>query len=241
VEMSAYRAATLRNQGIIGEATNAFPRATGKRVIVATGGKTTSREENIAGLTSAINLAVIMKTTINDHYADATEHTTAIDNVNTLVAPAPTNIASLIVSVTEIITSYVAHDNDAELPANWVFHAAQEAGDHSLASVVPPVSLQECITRLIDIKAKYNGHDADATAHGVSGTNQEGTADPAYGTAIRVVAPMVKSGDSVAWSILDSGTGTVVGVSAIAGNGFVDFTFDADPQNDAVISCIVTG
>ena len=46
----------------------------------------------------------------------------------------------------------------------------------------------------------------------------------------------VLPGDSVSWSILDSGTGTVTGVSAVAGTAGITFTFSADPQNDAIIS-----
>lgn len=107
-----------------------------------------------AGLDSALALAVSLKASINAHYADASEHTTAIDNVNTLVAADPDDVPSLIVSVTEMITSYVAHDDDAELASLWAYHAAQEAGDHSLASVAAPVNLHDCIVRLNDIQTK---------------------------------------------------------------------------------------
>jgi len=37
------------------------------------------------------------------------------------------------------------------------------------------------------------------------------------------------AGDIVVWSILDSGTGSVTGVSAVAGAGSITFTFSADP------------
>jgi len=49
----------------------------------------------------------------------------------------------------------------------------------------------------------------------------------------------VKGGDMVSWAILKAGTGTVTGVSAVASNGGITFTFSADPQDDAIISYCV--
>jgi len=240
VELTIDRAIRLHRWGFIaGPISHPVP-PTPWQVIGGNRGKITSREENIAGLASAIGLANDLKASINASYADILDHTTAPDTVNVITSPAPVTLAALITLVTEMITSYVAHDDDAELGAGWLYHDAQEAGDHSLASVVAPINLQECITRLNDIKAKYNAHDADGTCHGVGSNHQVGSADAAYGAAIRVVLPGVLPNDLATWGILDSGTGTVVGVAAAAGNGYVDFTFDADPQNDAVISYLVT-
>jgi len=240
VELTLDRAIRLYRWGFIaGPISHPVP-PTPWQVIGGSRGKITSREENIAGLASAIGLANDCKASINASYADVADHTAGADAVNVIVSPNPLTLVALITLVTEMITSYVAHDDDAELAANWVFHAAQEAGEHSLASVVAPINLQECITRLNDIKAKYNGHDADNTCHGVGSNHQVAAADAAYGAAIRVVSPGVLPNDLAVWGILDSGTGTVVGVAAAAGNGYVDFTFDSDPQNDAIISYLVT-
>lgn len=208
--------------------------------IAAEDADTMSREENVAGLSSAITLANSMKTVLNAHAADATDHTTAIDNVNFPIATADaTDLASLLTLVGDELTAYDAHDADAELGAAWVFHAAQETGDHSLVTAAAPTTLEEAVTRLNDLKAKYNAHDADASAHGVGSQHQESTADAAYGAANLVSVANVQSGDIVSWSILDSGTGTVTGVSAVAGSGSITFTFSADPQNDAIISYCV--
>ena len=49
----------------------------------------------------------------------------------------------------------------------------------------------------------------------------------------------VKVGDQVSWAVLNDGTGNVTGVSAVAADGGVTFTFSADPQDDAIISYIV--
>jgi len=202
--------------------------------------KTTSRDENIDGLSSAIALANSLKTITDAHAVDAAEHTSGADTTNyPIVAADATDLTDLITLVTELLTAYDAHDADAELAGAWAFHVAQEAGDHSLASAVAPTTLNECITRLNDLKAKYNAHDADGTAHTTGSTHQEATADAALGVAILVTEANVLSGDHVVWSILDSGTGTVVGVSGVAGAGTITFTFDADPQDDAVITYAV--
>jgi len=249
VELTVDRAIKLHRQGFIAgpiyrppvpEPWQAKMDLLETMVVAGNGNKTTSREENIAGLASAVALANALKVTLNAHYADALDHTTAPDTANTVVSETANDIPTLITLVTELLTSYDTHDADAELVANWVYHKAQEAGDHSLASAVAPTTLQECITRLNDIKAKYNAHDADNTTHGVGSAHQEATADAAYGAAIRVAATGALTGDLVTWGILDSGTGTVIGVSAAAGKDIVDFTFDADPQNDAIITYLIT-
>lgn len=209
-------------------------------VVSADSEKTTSREENVAGLSSAITLANALKTTMNAHAADGVEHGTAADATNFPISAADaTDATDLITLVTELLTAYDAHEGDSELGAAWVFHNAQEAGDVSLASAVAPTTLQECITRLNDLKTKFNSHDADATAHTVGSAHQEATANAAYGAAILVSDASVATGDFVQWGILDSGTGTVTGVSAAAGSGGITFTFSGDPQNDAIINYMV--
>ncbi len=236
VDMDPSRAATLRAIGIIGGSAEPQPAASIRLLIAGAENYTPTREENVAGLASALALAAGLKTSINAHYADVTEHTAGADAAHTLVLGAPYDIPTLIASITEMMASYVLHDDDAELGAAWAYHAAQEAGNHSLASVAAPINLQECITRLNDIQAKYNGHDADGTAHGTDTLHQNATAAAAYGATILIALPAVAPGDYVLWSILNDGTGNVTGVSAVAVAGGVQFTFSADPQNDAIIS-----
>lgn len=209
--------------------------------IAADDAKTTSREENVAGLSSAITLANSLKTVMNAHAADAAEHTGAegADDVNFPVTTADaSDLATLLALSGDLLTAYDEHDADAEA-VTPDFHAATEAGDHSLTSAVTPTTLQEAVTRLNDLKAKFNAHDADSTAHDTGSQHQESTADAAYGAAILVSKSGVASGDLVVWGILDSGTGTVTGVSAVAGTDSITFTFSDDPQNDAIISYAV--
>lgn len=206
------------------------------KVKSASGGKTTSREENVDGLSSAIALANSLKSTMNDHAADAVEHGTSADAVNFPVStPDADSIVTLIELVTNLMTAYVAHNADALLGSGWAFHNAQQLGN-TLASVVAPTNLQECITRLNDLKAKYNTHESSATSHTVGSAHTEAEADAAYGAAIKVDISEMESTDSIVWSILDAGTGTVKGVSAVAYSGYAIFTFSADPQNDCIIS-----
>jgi hypothetical protein len=199
-------------------------------------GRLTSREENVAALASALALAAGVRTKFNAHCADVLDHTTAPDIDNPVTGDDPATLAQLLAFTGALLAAYDAHDADAEKVANWVYHDAQEAGDHSLASVVAPTDLQECVTRLNDMKTKFNAHDADATAHGVGSAHQVATAAAAYGAIVRIPEPGAQAGDLIGWSLLDSGTGVVKGVTATAGAGHVDFEFSADPQNDAVIS-----
>ncbi len=86
-------------------------------------------------------------------------------------------LASVLLLTNDLIIAYDAHDADAELAGAWVFHAAQEISDYSLSSAVLATTLDEAITRLNDLKAKYNLHDADGTTHGVASSHQEATDD----------------------------------------------------------------
>ena len=240
VELSLDRAIRLHRWGfIVGPISMPVP-PSAWQTIAGTARRATSREENVAGLASACDLANDLRTQLNAHYADVADHTAAPDTDHVIVGTGAISLAALLALTAEMLTSYDAHDADAELPANWVYHAAQEAGDHSLASAAAPVNLQECITRLNDLKGKFNAHDADNTCHGVGSKYQVASADAAYGAVVRIPAQGVELTDLTAWGILDSGSGTVVGVRAAAGNGHVDFEFDADPQNDCIISYLVT-
>ena len=122
-------------------------------------------------LANAIEFANDIKTEYELHRADAAQHTTSADAVNVITAADATDFDSLIILIDDIIVQYDAHEGDAELASSWLYHAAQEASDHSLASLVSPQTVDEAITRLEDIKLKYNAHDNDGTAHGVAGSH----------------------------------------------------------------------
>lgn len=61
------------------------------------------------------------------------------------------------------------------------------------------------------------------------------------GDAAEVVSVTgVATGDVVTWSILDNGTNSVTGVSAVAGTDQITFTFSGDPSSDTIISYMVS-
>jgi hypothetical protein len=196
---------------------------------------TMSREENIAGLASAIVLANALKVTLNAHAADAVEHGTAADAVNFPVATAnATNLATLLALSGSLLTAYAAHNADAMLGAAWAFHNAQ-VNANALVSAVTPVTLEEAVTRLNDLKAKYNAHEGSAVSHTAGSAHTEGAANAAYGNTNRVPIATVLGTDSIWIDLVDGGVGVVTLTTATMGAGFVDIQFSADPQNSAIV------
>ena len=203
---------------------------------------TTSRDMNVAGLASAITLATELRTDYSAHVADygeSTEEHKALHTAGQLAATSvvPYNLATLLTLVNDLTAKYTLHNTDAasETPT---YHIAQGT-TRVLASTTAVTTLAGAITRLNDIKAKFNLHDADAVAHTTGSKYQIAATDAALGAAIFVPMANVKAGDMVSWAILKAGSGTVTGVSAVASNGGITFTFSADPQNDAIISYCV--
>ena len=223
---------TITNAGV---ASLALP-----KMVAANGGDTMTREENVAGLSSAITLANEIRTDFIAHAANATRHTTG-QQATTAIPAACTNLATLKTLAAALLTAYAAHNTDMAKAADWAYHTAQ-GKDSALTSAVAPTTLAECITRLNDLKVKYNDHEDETTGHADGASvvaNQVAATDADYGDTNRVPVAGVTTGDVVWWSILNDGTGNVTEVSATAGAGYVDFKFSADPQNDTIISYIV--
>ncbi|MDI9370188.1 MAG: hypothetical protein QM446_04620 [Synergistota bacterium] len=222
---------TITNAGV---ASLALP-----KMVAANGGDTMTREENVAGLSSAITLANEIRGDFIAHAADE-RHTTGAQDTSAIPAAA-TDLTTLKTLAAALLTAYAAHNADMILDAEWAYHTAQGKAC-TLTSAVAPTTLAECITRLNDLKAKYNDHEDETTGHadGASvAANQVAATDADYGDTNRVPVAGVTTGDVVWWSILNGGTGNVTGVSATAGAGYIDFKFSADPQNDTIISYIV--
>lgn len=218
-----------------------------KAIVACEDALTTSRDLNVAGLASAITLANELRTDYSAHVADqgaaAGEHK-ALHTAGQLAAAsvAAYDLTTLLALVNDLTAKYTLHNTDAAA-ATPGYHIAQ-ATSRTLAATTTVTTLSGAITRLNDIKAKYNLHDASgAGAHRAGGLQLIAATDAALGAAIKVTTGMddVKLGDKVAWAILNDGTGNVAGVSAVAGDGYVTFTFSADPQDDTIISYIVGG
>lgn len=223
---------TITNAGV---ASLALP-----KMVAANGGYTMTQEENVAGLSSAITLANEIRGDFIAHAANATRHTTG-QQATTAIPAACTNLATLKTLAAALLTAYAAHNTDMAKAADRAYHTAQ-GKDSALTSADAPTTLAECITRLNDLKAKYNDHEDETTGHADGASvadNQVAATNAAYGDTNRVPVAGVTTGDVVWWSILNDGTGNVTGVSATAGAGYIDFKFSADPQNDTIISYIV--
>ena len=222
---------TITNAGV---ASLALP-----KMVAANGGYTMTREENVAGLSSAITLANEIRGDFIAHAADE-RHTTGAQDTSAIPA-ASTDLATLKTLAGALLTAYAVHNADMILDAGWSYHTAQ-GNACTLTSADAPTTLAEAVTRLNDLKAKFNDHEVETTGHndGASvAANQVVATNAAYGNTNRVPVAGVTTGDVVWWSILNDGTGNVTGVSATAGAGYIDFKFSADPQNDTIISYIV--
>jgi len=149
----------------------------------------------------------------------------------------PYNLTTLLALVNDLTAKYTLHNTDAAA-ATPTYHQADVGDGNALVTTTPATTLYGAITRLNDIKAKFNLHDADKTAHTTGNKYQIAATAAAPGAAIFVPMANVKAGDMVSWAILKAGSG-ITGVSAVANNGGVTFTFSADPQDDAIISYCV--
>lgn len=218
-----------------------------KAIVAAEDALTTSRDLNVAGLSSAITLCTELMTDYAAHvaswHATTGEEHKALHTAGQLAsAVAPYDLTTLLARTNDLQTKYALHNTDAAATTP-TYHIADVGAGNALADGTAVTTLAGAITKLNDIKAKYNLHEADSTGHRTGGLHPTAADDSALGAAIAVTSGMesVKTGDKVSWAILNDGTGNVTGVSAVAADGKVTFTFSADPQNDAIISYCVTG
>jgi len=216
-----------------------------KAILACEDALTTSRDLNAAGMSSALTLANELRVDYAAHVADqgaaAGEHK-ALHTAGQLASPTVVvyNLTTLLALVNDLTAKYALHNTDAAATTP-TYHIADVGAGSALAAATTVTTLSGAITRLNDIKAKFNTHQADSTGHRTGALYAIAATDGALGAAMRVTSGMedVKVGDQVSWAILNDGTGNVTGVSAVAGDGYVDFTFSADPQDDAIISYTV--
>lgn len=218
-----------------------FVSSDGNEVLASTEAYTTDdTADNVGGLDTCLALANSLKTVFNVHLNDQGKNGEEHSRLHAPLAVAATadDEASLIALTTELMALYVLHNVDAAL-ATPVYHIAQGGGD-ALASEVAPTTTQECLTKLNDLKAKYNLHDADAVAHTTGSTGQEATADGANsGAKVYQVVAGAKVNDDAVWAILDDGVGAVTGVAAVVKKNRIEFEFSATPQTTTICSFAV--
>jgi hypothetical protein len=208
-----------------------------KGVVVAAGYLTTSRNYNVTGRSTCYALANSLKAKLNAHIASqgasAGEHK-ALHSAGVITAVDAVSVATLVLLTNDLTTKYALHNTDCAA-GSPTYHMAQGT-TRTLTSEAAQTVLSGCLTQLNDIKAKYNLHQADATGHRTGNLFSVATADGSLGAAIDIDNANVLAGDKGTLAILNSGTGTVTGVSAVGVNGALRCTFSADPQNDAIIS-----
>ncbi len=165
------------------------------------------------GITKILALANDIKSKYATHIASAPAHTAGVDATNTISASNATDLTSLITLVTEMLVDYNAHEKDGEKSAAWTYHLAEEDYDHSLDSVVAPTTMAECLERLEDIKAKFNGHINDVRVHGTPTTSVTLTDNGAHNYIYRFVHYYTYTIGSVAFE--DFGPTTELEVSNV--------------------------
>lgn len=122
-------------------------------------------------LEGAIDLANDLKAKYNLHRVQGTRHATN-DTTNIVSNSDAYDFDTLVTLVTELSTDLNAHFTDAALGAAWAYHGAQESPTSVLASTAAVTTLAEILTRLDDIKTKYNQHDANGTTHAAGTARQ---------------------------------------------------------------------
>lgn len=124
-------------------------------------------------LFAAINLANDIKTKYNLHRVDnngggtgsGPDRHTANDTTNSISSVNASDLTSLIVLVTELLTDYNAHQNNS----GGSFHGSVVAAE-TVLNLTPPRTLSDCLARLDDLRTKYVAHEANATPHNAIGT-----------------------------------------------------------------------
>ena len=141
---------------------------------------------------NASKLANDLKDTMNAHAADATAHATA-DTVNFPITTADaTDHTTLYALAGALLTAFDAHESDDDAGAGS-YHNGIEGEDATLTSAVTPTTVAEAATRLTDLKAKYNIHDADNTANvpHIAGNEHQEDATDASGSCSGVADPFL--------------------------------------------------
>jgi len=154
-----------------------------------------SLPSNIVLADDALDAAILLANEIRSdfiNHAASARH--GAGNQSTAAMPvAAYSITSLLALGAVELTLYAAHNADA-IAAAPTWHSAQELPSNALTSAVAPTTLEECVARLNDLKAKHNTHEALATAHtGASVTADQVSTNNA--TYVTVTIPEFPSGD----------------------------------------------
>lgn len=84
--------------------------------------------------------------------------------------------AALFTLIGQMLRAYASHNTDAALTTP-LYHVADVGGGNALSSSATPTTMALAATRIDDLKAKYNLHDADATGHTTGSLHLESITD----------------------------------------------------------------
>ena len=209
------------------------------KTVSADGGYTTTYDSNVGALATGITLSTELKTDMLLHAASLVRHAAAQSATVLTAVPLATDLASLKTLTIALEVFFAAHNTDAIKGSAWDYHTSQ-VKDCVLATIATPTTMALCLSTLNDMKAKFNDHEDETSGHkdgSASITAQQiVAADMAYSAAVVVSDARIAAADLISWSILNDGTGNVTGVSAVASEGYITFTFSGNPYEDTIIS-----
>jgi hypothetical protein len=194
--------------------------------------------DNVEIYASCIALANSLKSTLNAHAADAAEHASADATNFPIAAAGATDEASLYTLCGELFAAYDAHEGDADQNSGWAFHTGKQTAGHAMDNSEEPAAITTALTRLNDLKAKFNLHDADADAHTDGSTHTVVAADAAPGVTVLAGATIIPwgigSNGLVHFNLITSTTEKIL-AAGIDTNGEVYFTLDK-AQEGAIVA-----
>lgn len=118
-----------------------------------------------AELKMAIDDIVQFISLFTTHCFNTGLHTNA-DSTNAIFIDSySVSVASLISLVSEAIEGYNAHQQDAVAGGANAYHTTDETIENTLVSTVDPVTYQECLDRIADLRDKFNAHKIESNAH----------------------------------------------------------------------------
>lgn len=121
--------------------------------------------KNKSAYQTAVDLANDLKSVLTAHLKNTAEHPLADPNVPTVLYANISDTYSLYDLVKNLLDVYAAHNVDSAL-ALPAYHVAQ-IGSIALVSVVKPVTIEQALTKLEDLRAKLLTHSDSGVAHTV--------------------------------------------------------------------------
>jgi len=138
-------------------------------------------------LTYAITLANDIKAKYNAHAVDTGEHSSA--ETSLITSPDATDLDTLLTLASELLTDYELHLDNSGIHPGATSNRLEQRDFTTIYGAA---------TALTDLKAKFNAHDADGTAHTSGGSSHQVTAKS---TATELISSAGGSGSSYLYAL----------------------------------------